>query len=135
MFLKSSNDEFKAFLVKAIRQNIWNTLSQEMCQEEPRRKDMSGFGQYVNLAASMIGMKPPKSKFNVIPARLWKQLHLTVVTGATVAGDRMAAMGHVHSDECPLCASRHTTDHLFWHCKAYDAVRRPLHWQASGPCN
>ena len=93
-FLESSDEEFKAFLVNAIRQSIWNTLSREMCPNEPRRKDMRGFDQHVILTASMVGTKPPKTKTNQIPARLWKQLHLTVVTGAP-EGETAASL-HPH---------------------------------------
>jgi ribonuclease HI len=87
---------------------------------------MKDFTGQINLQASMVGAKPPKSKSNLVPTKLWRQLHLTVVTGATVAGDRMKAQGKALSDLCPLDACRHTTDHLFWHCSAFAALRRPF---------
>ena len=90
------------------------------------RNGMKNFNPLVNVQASLVGAKPPKTQSCKIPARLWKQLHLTVITGATVAGDRLHAMGRIESDDCPLDNCRHTAEHLFWDCSAYAALRRPF---------
>ena len=124
--LNSTDDEFKEFMVRSARQSIWNGLSVEMAGKEPRRKDMKGFQPLVNLQASLVGSKPPKSQSCAIPAQLWKQLHLTVITGATVAGDKLHAMGRIETDICPLDDCRHTAEHLFWECSAFAALRRPF---------
>ena len=87
---------------------------------------MAGFSRYVNLKATMSGAKPPKTRGNFVPPSLWRQLHLTVTSGATVAGDRMHAMGQIFSDDCPRDGCRHTTEHLFWHCSAHDELRAPF---------
>ena len=126
MFLGSYEEEFKGFTVRAVRQAIWTNLAEEMQGDHPRRKDMKGFKPHVNLSATMAETKPPKTASTSIPAKLWQQLQLTVVTGATVAGDKMHAMGHAHSDQCPLDDCRHTAEHLFWHCSAFDNLRRPF---------
>ena len=126
LLIGSSMAEFKRFITQTLRQAIWTDLENLMDSSNPRRKDMTGFSKHINLQASMLGSVPPKHKANFIPAKLWKQLHLTVVTGATVAGDRMLAMKSVHSDICPLDQCRHTTEHLFWECSAFEALRRPF---------
>ena len=55
----------------------------------PRRKDLKGFHDLVNVEATMAAARNSTAK---IPASLWKQLHLTVVTGSVVAGARMMVM-------------------------------------------
>ena len=124
--LGSTDEEFKNFMTQTVRQSIWTGLAEEMRGDNPRRKDMQNFTGQVNLHASLLGAVPPKKKGNFIPPRLWKQLHLTVLSGATVAGDRLMAMGKSTSDVCPLDLCRHTSDHLFWHCSAYAFLRRPF---------
>ena len=124
--LGATDHECKEFMGQVIRHSIWSALSAEMAGDHPRRKDMKNFNPLVNVQASLVGAKPPKTQSCKIPAKLWKQLHLTVITGATVAGDRLHAMGRIESDGCPLDNCRHTAEHLYWECTAYAALRRPF---------
>ena len=84
------------------RQAIWARLALQMEERTPRRKAMKGFPDFINVGATLAASSPAKKPTHSIPAALWRQLHLAVVSGAVVAGDRMHAMKHVESDDCAL---------------------------------
>ena len=65
---------------------------------------------------------------------LQRQLHLTLVTGSVVAGDRLKAMGCTPSDICAVDNTRHDAEHLFWECTAMKIRRRPFVAQIAKLC-
>ena len=97
--LSDSKAHVKAFMREAARQMVWDRLAEQMEESQPRRKDLAGMTDLVNVKATMAPSKldPPS---NAVSKRLWKQLHLTLVSGSMVAGDRMFAMKRAETDVC-----------------------------------
>ena len=87
---------------------------------------MEGIDDLLNVQATMRTASIRQSPLDSVAIQLWRQLHMTLVSGAIVAGDRLHATGRTHSDECPFDGCRHTTEHLLWDCTAFDLIRRPF---------
>jgi hypothetical protein len=106
------------------RQAIWHELSQQMHMGQSRRKDLAGFHDHINVESTMAASSLAKQW--KICEKIWRQMHLTLVSGSVMAGDRLHARREIENDECPLDGCRHTAEHLLWECTAFDCIRRPF---------
>ena len=119
-----SKRQFTDGMRNLARQHVWEALAAQMKGEFPRRKDFHNMSEVINVSATMATSKVKQLPTDSLDKCIWKQLHLTLVTGATVAGDRLKAMQMIDDDICPLDGCRHTTEHFFWECSAFAMLRR-----------
>ena len=119
-----SDKVFKDFMQTSARHAIWRKIAQQMHMGQSRRKDLAGFHDHINVEATMAASRLAKQW--KISEKLWRQMHLTLVSGSVVAGDRLHARKEIENDECPLDGCRHTSEHLLWECTAFDCIRRPF---------
>ena len=122
----STKKTFKDFVRELARQGILKELAAEMSGNQPGRKDLAGFPDLVNIGATMAAAKLKEIPNGALSKTFWRQLHLSVVAGAIVTGDKLKKMGETLSNICPLDGCQHNVHHLFWECTAFDKLRRPF---------
>ena len=113
-------------IVRLVRQRAFIDLAAQMAPGRARRKDLEGIPALIDMDTTMRMAKLSQPIINGVSLALQSQLHLTLVTGSVVAGDRLKAMGCVPTDTCALDGVRHDVDHLFWECSAMRQLRKPF---------
>ena len=109
-----------------VRQRAMINLAAQLAPGRSRRKDLEGMPALLDVDSTMRFARLRRVVVEGISLALQKQLHLTLVSGSVVAGDRMMAMARTQSDTCAIDNVRHDTEHLFWDCSGMKLRRRPF---------
>ena len=113
-------------VTELVRQRAFINFAAQLAPGRSRRKDLEGMPALIDVAATMRFSSLRQSVIDGVSLPLQRQLHLTLVTGSVVAGDRLKAMGCTSSDVCAIDNVRHDADHLFWGCTAMKIRTRPF---------
>lgn len=89
------------------------------------RKDLIEILVCVDLNAALANFSNKKGDHQYkVDSKMYNELQ-TIVARATLARDRLHAMGIAPTDKCdhPECeGTRHTTQHMFWECEYYQGT-------------